>query len=85
MNQRELELLIEAATASHRERDSDGHIVPSAAWWDLSPEGRDELFSKQALAREIERAIDPSGWSTTTRAVMAAIPEPSRPREPKPG
>ena len=65
--------LIEAAVTPHRERDSEGRIVPPPAWWDLPPEALDELFAEQALAREIERAVDPEGESGTVKAVLARI------------
>lgn len=71
--EREQETLVEAAVASHRERDREGRIVPPPAWWDLSPEACDEVFRLQRFTRELERAADPAGRSGTVRAVLARI------------
>lgn len=73
MSDRETQALVEAATTAHRERDRDGRIVPSPAWWDLSPQDLDAVFEEQAFAREIERVIDPRGHSGTARAVLERI------------
>jgi hypothetical protein len=73
MSDRATQSLIEAATTPHRERDREGRIVPAPAWWDLSPQDLDELFVQQTFAREIERAIDVEGLSSTARAVLAWI------------
>lgn len=70
MNDQEL---IEAAVTAYRERDTEGRIVPSAAWWDLSPELAEKLFRAQVLTREIERALDPEGQTGTAKAVLARI------------
>ena len=66
-------ILLEAATTAYRERDPSGRILPSPAFMDLPPEARDELIARQASMREIERALDPRGWSGTVRAVMLRI------------
>ena len=71
MSDRETPVLIEAAVTAHRERDREGRVVPSAAWWDLSPQDLDTLFVEQTVARELERAIDADGMSGTMRAVLA--------------
>ena len=47
--------------------------MPPPAWWDLPPEALDQLFAEQALARELERAVDPEGESGTVKAVLARI------------
>lgn len=73
MSDRETDILLEAATTAHRERDLEGRLVPPPAWWDLAPEALDELFRRQVLAREVERALDPEGLSGTARAVMGRI------------
>ena len=73
MSDRETQALIEAAVTPYRERDTDGRIVPSPAWWDLPPEALDELFVEQLLARDIERAVDPEGLSGTGKAVLGRI------------
>lgn len=73
MNGHEHDGLVESCVASFRERDVEGRLVPPAAWWDLSPEALDELYERQALARELERALDPQGRSGTARAVLERI------------
>jgi hypothetical protein len=75
-----VDLLIEAAVSAYRERDADGRIVPPPAWWDLSGEAREELFERQLLSRELERAAHPNGWSTTVSAVLARGQAKSTPR-----
>jgi hypothetical protein len=67
------ELLIEEAVSAFRERDSWGRILPSPAWFDLPPEDREALFERQLTSRIFERAIDPSGRSTTVRAILVRI------------
>ncbi len=73
MSDRESETLLEAAVTAHRERDLDGRLVPPPAWWDLAPEALDELFRRQVMAREVERALDPEGRSATVMAVMSRV------------
>jgi hypothetical protein len=73
MSQRPDEALIEAAVTAYRPRDVEGRLEPPPEWWDLAPEALDELHRRQLLAREIERMVDPEGWSGTMRAVMGRI------------
>jgi len=70
---RALDPLIEAAVPAYRERDAEGRLVPSPAWWDLSVEAREELFSRQLLSRVLEGAVDPAGRTATARAVLARL------------
>ena len=67
------EVLLEAATTAHRERDTYGRLKPSPAWADLAPAQRNELFQRQQVARLIERAVDPQRLSSTARAVLDRI------------
>ena len=67
------DILIEAATTAHRNRDPEGRIQPSADWMDLSPEDRDRLFEIQLASRILERAAQPVGLSATARAVLRQI------------
>ena len=67
------ELLLEAATAAFRERDTIGRIKPSPAWWDLSAAQRTALFDRQTASRVVERALDPAGLSTTVRTVLGRL------------
>ena len=73
MSDRDQDVLIEAAVTAYRERDVEGRITPPPAWWDLSPEAREELLRRQVVARTVERAVHPSGWSATVQAVMARM------------
>ncbi|MHC5016668.1 MAG: hypothetical protein ACYTGM_19590 [Planctomycetota bacterium] len=66
------EVLLEAATTAHRERDSYGRVKPSPAWADLAPAQRDALFQRQLAARLVEQAVDPQGLSSTARAASTA-------------
>jgi hypothetical protein len=71
----ETETLIEAATTAFRERDpASGRILPSPAWWDLSPADRERLFARQLVSRAVESAIDDDGLSSTARAVLDRVP-----------
>ena len=67
----ERDLLVEAAATAFRQRDDRGRIVPSPAWWDLTPADRDLAFEAHLVSREIERVLDPGGLSQTARAVLA--------------
>jgi hypothetical protein len=69
----ELELLIESVTSARRDRDPSGRAVPPPAWWDLSPDSRELAFEAQAATRQLERAVDPKGFSGTVRAVMERL------------
>ncbi len=73
MSDRDLDVLIEAAVTPYRERDVEGRVTPPPAWWDLSPEAREELYRRQIVTRVIEKAFDAEGWSGTVRAVMRRI------------
>ncbi len=64
------DILIEQAISAYRERSASGRILASPAWWDLAPEGREELFDSQLESRRIERALHPTGLSATARAVL---------------
>lgn len=67
------ELLIEKVTSAHRGRDLAGRVKSSPAWHDLDADGRRAAFEETALSRVLEAAIDPSGQSTTVKAVLARI------------
>jgi hypothetical protein len=68
-----LDLLVESAANSWRERDASGRIVPPPAWWDLAPDERMRAFDAQVATRELERAVDPDELSGTVRAVLARL------------
>ena len=61
--------LIEALTSAYRERDAFGSILPSPAWFDLSPEDREAAFEAQLESRLLESLVSPDGLSSTARAV----------------
>jgi len=67
------DLLIEEAVSAFRERNSWGRILPSPAWMDLPPADREALFERQLASSILERAIHPSGRSSTVRAVLARL------------
>ncbi|HEY6572113.1 MAG TPA: hypothetical protein VI198_02240 [Candidatus Eisenbacteria bacterium] len=73
MNERERDALIEAGVSVHRERDREGRLIPPPEYWDLSPEDVDELFRRQVVSREMERAMDREGRSATVKAVLARL------------
>jgi hypothetical protein len=67
------DLLIEAVTTAHRDRDPDGRIRPHPAWADLDPAGRALAFDEVQRQRALERALDADGLSTTSHAVLGRI------------
>ncbi len=67
------DLLIEEAVSAFREHNAWGRTLPSPAWLDLPPTGREALFDRQLASRIIERALDPSGRSSTVRAVLTRL------------
>jgi hypothetical protein len=67
------DLLIEQAAAAFRERNAWGRILPSSAWWDLAPEDREAVFTRQLESRLIERALRRDGLSCTVQAVMERL------------
>ena len=71
MSDQDRDLLIEAQASAFRERDPMGRILPSPAWWDLSPQDRDAAFALLLASRRLERLVDPQGLTTTARAVLA--------------
>ena len=66
----ERDLLIESVTGAWRDRDPSGRAIPPPAFWDLAPDDRLLAFDAQVATRELERAVDPGGFSGTVRAVM---------------
>lgn len=63
---------IEAATTAWRPR-ANGRIEVLPAWHDLDEAGRVTAFEETLVLRRMEAAMDPSGASTTVRAVLARI------------
>jgi hypothetical protein len=73
MNESERQMLIEEAVTAWRPRMPDGRILEHPAWADLDPAGREAAFAESLVMRVLEAALDPDGYSTTVRAVAAAI------------
>jgi hypothetical protein len=71
MNGDESELIEEVAGA-YRPRDPR-EVAFLPAWYDLSPESREDAFALATRMRKIEAALDPRGHSATVRAVLARI------------
>jgi hypothetical protein len=66
--------LVEQAAGAFRDRDPrDGRAQPHPAWRDLDDAGRAAAFELAARSRTLEAALDPTGLSTTARAVLARI------------
>jgi hypothetical protein len=73
MTDREREMLIEEATTAWRPYAPDGQTLEHPAWADLDAAGRKAAFEETLVMRVLEAALDPDGYSTTVRAVAAAI------------
>ena len=73
MNEPDREGLIEEAVLAWRPRTPDGRILEHPAWADLDETGRLAVFEETLVMRALEAALDPDGYSTTVRAVAAAI------------
>ena len=73
MDARVTDRLIEEAITAWRPRAPDGRILPHPAWADLPDAGRERLFDETMKARAIEQALDRTGISTTSHAVLARI------------
>jgi hypothetical protein len=69
----EQELLLEQVTSAFREEDADGRLLPCPAFHDLPADLRWVAHEETARLREMEAALDPSGISTTARAVLERI------------
>jgi hypothetical protein len=69
----ERERLVEEVATAFRDRSGRGELRPAAAWHDLDEAGRREAHARTLTARALESALDPRGWSSTTRAVLARL------------
>ncbi|MFL5318699.1 MAG: hypothetical protein ACJ790_03515 [Myxococcaceae bacterium] len=69
-NEREL---FEEATTAFRAQNADGSVRPHPAWMDLSEDDRERLFEETLRVREIEKALDPAGMSTTAKLILRRI------------
>lgn len=66
------ELLAEELTSAWRPRDPR-ELKFHPFWYDLDEEGRLEAFERTREQRELEAALDPEGYSSTVRAVLARL------------
>ena len=73
MNARDRAMLVEEAASAWRPRTPDGPTLEHPAWADLDPEARVAVFEEALVMRVLEATLDPDGYSTTVRAVAAAI------------
>jgi hypothetical protein len=65
-------LLVEEAAGAHRPT-RDGQVDQAPAWRDLDADGREDAFDLALESRRLEAALDPEGYSTTVRAVLARL------------
>ena len=70
----ERDALIEAVTTAHRTIDPFTRMVRGhEAFHDLDDDARRVAYERTLATRAIEQALDPEGWTTTVRAVMARL------------
>ncbi len=67
------EALVEATLSPFRDLDPEGRVRAHPAWHDLDADGRRAAFDAARAARRLEAALDPSGLSSTARAVLARV------------
>jgi hypothetical protein len=67
------DFLIEQAVSAWRPVGPSREILPHPAWCDLPPATRAAAFHSTLRSRTLECALDPEGFSTTTRAVLGRI------------
>jgi hypothetical protein len=70
---RDIEILIEAATTAWRPQAPSGQIRPHPAWADLDAAGRIAVYEATRALRWLEASHDPRGLSTTARKVLASL------------
>ncbi|HEY8079760.1 MAG TPA: hypothetical protein VIF62_36770 [Labilithrix sp.] len=64
--------LVEEAAGAHRP-EPRGTLRYSPAWHDLDGAGRVRAYELARALRKVESALDPSGLSSTARAVLGRI------------
>lgn len=72
MTPEEEEILVEQVAGAQRPRPRDT-LRYHRAWHDLGDAGRIRAHEIARAVRKVEAALDPDGFSTTTRAVLARI------------
>lgn len=73
MSARDRAMLIEEAASSWRPRGPDGQTLEHPAWADLDPAARLAAFDEALVMRILEAALDRDGYSSTVKAVAAAV------------
>lgn len=72
-DEKDEELLIEAAASAFRPPDALGRVRAHRAWHDLGEAGRERAFEVASKLRRLEAALDPEGLSAASRAVLARL------------
>jgi hypothetical protein len=70
---REIEVLIAAATTAWRPQGPSGEVRAHPAWADLGAAGRIAVYEATLILRRLEAAQDPQGLSTTAKRVLARL------------
>ncbi len=73
MTRDERDLLVERAASAWRPPRPGGGVGSHPAWHDLDADGRRAAFEASRVARRLEAALHPDGFSTTALAVLARI------------
>lgn len=72
MNQAD-DAVIEQLAGAYRQRGRSGEVLEHRAFFDLDATGRQEAHARSLALRQLEAALDPQGYSSTVRAVLAQI------------
>jgi hypothetical protein len=72
MTTQDEDVLVEQVAGAQRPPARDA-LRYHRAWHDLGDEGRLRAHEIARALRQVEAALDPDGFSTTTRAVLARI------------
>jgi hypothetical protein len=70
---REIEVLIEAATTAWRPQGPSGQVRSHPAWADLDAAGRVAVYEATRALRRLEAARDSQGLSSTAKRVLALL------------
>jgi hypothetical protein len=70
---REIEILIEAATTAWRPQGPSGQVRSHPAWADLDAAGRVAVYEATRILRQLEAAQDAQGFSSTAKRVLARL------------
>lgn len=70
---RQAEILIEAATTAWRPQGPSSQVRTHPAWADLDAAGRIAVYEATRTLRRLEAAQDPQGLSSTAKRVLARL------------